>query len=148
MFFTMDNYIRHEGIVTAIKNGTVSVRIERGSACASCHANGACTLLDKQRQLVEVVQPAGLLLAVGDEVLILEKKSLGMWAVFFAYVLPLFIVLLMLITLLLMNKSDIFAGVLSLLTLVPYYSLFFLLRGRLKNRFVFTLSKRAGQDDR
>jgi len=136
----MSEYIQHKGVIAAIKNGIVDVQIEQALACAACHAKEACTLLDKQDKIIEVPQPAGLFI-VGDEVWVLEKRTLGMKAVLYSYVLPLFIMFLMLIMLKLMNKSDIFAGVASLATLIPYYMLFFIFKDRLKKTFVFTIKK-------
>ena len=141
IFAGMSEDIQHGGIITAIRNGVIDVRIEQTSACADCHAQKSCTLFGKQDKIIEIPQPENLSFAVGDEVLVLEKRSLGMKAVLYSYVLPLFIMFLMLIMLKLMNKSDIFAGVVSLVMLVPYYMLFFLFKDRLKNTFVFTIKK-------
>jgi len=139
IFADMSEYIQHGGIITAIKNGVIDVRIEQASACADCHAQKSCILFGKQDKIIEVLQPENISFAVGDEVLVLEKRSLGMKAVLYSYVLPLFIMFLTLIVLKLMNKSDIFAGVASLATLIPYYMLFFLFKDRLKNTFVFEI---------
>ena len=140
IFADMGEYIQHKGVIAAIKNGIVDVRIEQAPACAACHAKEACTLLDKQNKIIEVSQSAGSF-AVGDEVWVLEKRTLGMKAVLYSYVLPLFIMFLILILLKLMNKSDIFAGAASLAVLVPYYMIFFLLKDKLKKTFVFTIQK-------
>ena len=141
IFAGMSEYVQHSGVIDAIKDGIFNVRIEQRSACADCHARNACTLLDKQDKIIEVPYSGDASFAVGETVLLLEKRSLGMKAVLYSYVLPLFIMFLVLIVLKLMNKSDIFAGVASLSALVPYYMLFFLLKDRLKNTFVFTIKK-------
>lgn len=81
------------GAVEAVYPDRLEVRITRHSACSSCHARGACTSSDLSESVIEVRDfPAGI--CRGDRVRIFAKSGYqGLYAVFFAFVLPLFLIL-------------------------------------------------------
>ena len=141
----MTNFIQHPGEIMSIKDGVVCVKIEQTSACVSCQVKGICSAAEKQDKTIEVDLPDETF-KEGDKVLIFEKSSLGFKAVLYAYVIPLSIVVFILFFLLLFSKNEVFAGIIALLSLVPYYIIFSLLKKKLKKTFVFTLKKAEGDN--
>ena len=135
---TMDA-IRHSGIVKKVDDRFTYVSIVSQSACASCHAKGACNITDLQEEVVEVPRTGDEAHKPGDRVEVVMHKSLGTRAVMLGYVIPFLLVIGTMITVLSITGKEGLAGLLSLGILVPYYLMLYLRRSRLKRTFTFSL---------
>ena len=131
--------IRHSGIVKQIDEQYIYVSIIAQSACVSCHAKGVCNVNEIQEEVVEVPRLSSYRHEVGDKVEVQMKKSLGTRAVMLGYVIPFLLVLASMITLIVLTGDEGIAGLVSLLVLVPYYYVLYLLKNRLKHTFSFTI---------
>ena len=132
--------IEHQGIITEITENVVKVNISQESACAVCHAKGACIAADVQEKIIEVDHPGGQF-AVGDTVTVVLKQSLGFQALFLGYLLPFLILMAVLVTASAVTPREDVAGMAALAILVPYYLGLYLFRQKLKRKFTFTLKK-------
>jgi positive regulator of sigma E activity len=129
--------IDHEGIVQKNSGKSVLVNILAESACSGCHAEGSCMLSKKEEKVIEI---QGIYeVSPGDTVRILMKPSTGIAALFFGYILPLFIVVFMLITMNSVGLAELYAGLISIAILLPYYLSLFLFRKQLNKKFTFSL---------
>lgn len=72
--------INHEGIVKRNDDKSVIVMILVKSACSGCHAEGLCTLSDKEEKIIEI--PGRYDVKQGDLVTILMKQSMGYAALY------------------------------------------------------------------
>ncbi len=120
-----ENYLEHAGIVTDSQNGRVKISLI-GSGCSACHKS-LCLLGDSKAKEVEIPMSEHRL-QVGDAVMVKINPGSGYKAVVLLYLLPF---CLMLLTLLLTSRlgyQEGMAGVASLLILVPYFSLLFLMK--------------------
>lgn len=130
--------ISHRGIVESKGEQSVSVRIVQTSACDLCRARNLCTSADKKEKLVEAV-PVGGPFAVGQEVEVVGTAAMGLKAVFWAYVLPLVVmvaVLAICVSWLCPGREGL-GALLSLASLVLYYTVIALLRPHLGRHFRF-----------
>lgn len=135
----MTNIIKHRGVVENISGNHIRVRITQASACAACHAKGYCSSSDSKEKIVDVVHPGGAF-TVGEEVMIYGTTSMGMQAVFLAFVLPFLILISVLFILMKTTQNDeLLSAAGALAALVPYYVLIYLFRNRLKKNFTFTI---------
>lgn len=133
--------IEHEGIIEKINDNQVTVRILQQSACSACHAKGVCMAADSKEKLVEVVDFSGRF-RENERVIIEGKESMGYKAVFWAFVLPLVILILTLIlTLSLWNFSETEAAISAITALIPYYLILYFLRKKMANSFQFNIKK-------
>ncbi len=132
------DYIEHEGIVEDINPRHIRVRIVNESACASCHAKGSCTAADLQDKLIDVYQSINDI-SQGQKVVLLGKKSLAPKALLLAYVYPVLLILTTLITVFYLSNKELLAAVLSLAVLIPYFTVIYFLKDRLKRTFSFTI---------
>ncbi len=132
------DYIEHEGIVEDINPQHIRVRIVNESACASCHAKGSCTAADLQDKLIDVYQSINDI-SQGQKVVLLGKKSLAPKALLLAYVYPVLLILTTLITVFYLSNKELLAAVLSLAVLIPYFTVIYFLKDRLKRTFSFTI---------
>ena len=136
----MSGTIHHTGIVERIGKEAVFVRITQRSACSGCHAKSMCSASEQKEKVIEVPDRSGVFF-VDERVELCGENRLGMEAVLLAFVLPLVIVVGMVALGLSCGMSESLSGVIGLLLLAPYYGLLYLMRDRLKRRFVFTLRK-------
>ena len=131
--------ISHPGIIEAIGEEKIQVRILSKSACASCHAKGACTMADMEEKIIDVTNTPHLKVTRGQEVQVAMKKNLGPKAVWVGYVYPFLLVLVGLIVFSRILPSEGTVGLVSLSLLVPYYGLLYLMRNKLQKTFVFEI---------
>ncbi len=136
----MSENIQHPGIVERVEGNKVFVRITQYSACAGCHAKSACTMSDKKEKIIEVEDVQSTYYS-GEEVVIIGQNSRGMEAVLLAFVLPVIILLVAVVAGVKAGWTETMSGASGLLVLIPYYILLYVLRDKLKKRFVFRLKK-------
>ncbi len=134
----MSEQISHTGIIKKLSDKTIIVNIINESACASCHAKGACSAADMKDKEVEIHSFEGDY-TVGQHVTIVGKTVQGFKALFLGYLLPFIIVLSILIISTALNASESTSGLLALGSLIPYYFVLYLFRNRLKKTFEFEI---------
>jgi sigma-E factor negative regulatory protein RseC len=132
--------IDHEGTILDIKNGKVTVNILNVSACAACHAKGACSMSDMEDKLIDVVDYSNKF-EIGEKVNISYRESLGWLAMLIAYVLPFVLVLITLVIASAISKNELISGVSALAILLPYYIVLSFFKGHFKKTFSFTIEK-------
>lgn len=138
--------MQHLGTISKISDSTITVALEPNINCESCKAKAACGVSDSNKKEIEIEntrrfsdsKPKSYHL--NEEVAVSMEESKGLKAVFWAYILPF---LLMICTLFISSLfvSEAKAGVLSLLVLIPYYILIFLLNSFFTKKFKVTLFK-------
>lgn len=133
--------IEHEGIIEKINDNQVTVRILQQSACSACHTKGACMAADSKEKVVEVIDFSGRF-RENERVIIEGKESIGYKAVFWAFVLPLVMLILTLVlTLSVWNFSETEAAICAMTGLIPYYLILYFLRKKMANSFQFNIKK-------
>jgi len=131
--------IIHPGIIHKIENDKIIVNIIAQSACASCHAKGMCSISDLEEKSIEVLKKSGKNYKTGEKVNVAMESSLGTKAVMIGYVIPFLIVLISLIILTIITNNEGFAGLISLVLLIPYYFGVYFHRDKLKKTFTFKI---------
>lgn len=132
--------LTHEGVVSKKDGRDAWVKIIAKSACAGCHAKGACSVADVEEKIVHV-RNAPSDTKVGDSVILVANKKQEKLALFLGYVLPLCIIILSLILLRYMNVSDTISAIIALTILIPYYSVLFLFKKRIADKLEFSIRK-------
>lgn len=131
--------IDHVGTITDLKGEKVTVSILNVSACTGCHAKSACSMSDMKEKEIDIIDYSGKF-KLGEEVKVVYQESLGWLALILAYVLPFVLVL---ITLFIASAftNELTSGLMALGILLPYYSLLYFFKDRLKKTFSFTIHK-------
>ena len=127
-----NNTIKHLGIVENIQGSHLSVRIVQTSACAACSAKGHCSSADSKDKIIDIIDTAASSYQVGEKVMVVGETSMGMMAVVLAFVLPFVLLIFSLFLLMALIENELYAALLSLAVLIPYY-------------FVLWLNKNATQ---
>jgi sigma-E factor negative regulatory protein RseC len=128
------------GIVSEITAESIAVNIISISGCSGCTAKELCTAFERKEKLI-FVPNAGQNVRNGDKVNVTMKVSMGLRAVLLAYFAPVVVVIAMLLFLLERGTGELFAGIISLLSLAGYYFVIYLIREKLKKQFYFNIEK-------
>lgn len=131
--------ISHRGRIVAITPEVTTVEIVSESACAACHAKGLCSLGDSTVKQVELPTRGWDNYSVGQEVNVVLRASMGHKAVWLAYVVPLLIMVAVLLGVLSAGGSELLAGLSAIGAIAVYYLIIWLLRGRLRNEYIFNI---------
>ncbi len=138
----MRDIIEHLGVVEDVVEDKIIVSVVTKSACASCHAKGACSIADLKEKYIEA-KASEEILKKGDKVIVQMEQKLGFLALFLGYLLPFIVV----ITALLISSallSEVIAAGVSLLFLVIYYFSLYFLRKKWRDTFKFIVKKIDG----
>ena len=135
----MEHRISHEGIITAIDDNNVEVKILSKSACASCTIKGACNMSEMKEKIININTPKANDFQIGQNVMVSMGLGQANKAVVFAYVIPTIILFSMIFIL---NHFKIEEGInalISISSLVPYYLILFLFRDKMKRKFEYEI---------
>lgn len=138
--------IEHEGRVIAVDKDYISVEIVSKSACAACHAKGACGASDQAVRVVDIAQDITTLSAdyqVGETVNVVMAPSMGTQAVWIAYVIPLAVLMASILVFSLCGAGELTMGIGSLGIVALYYAGVFLFRSKISKIFIFSIEKQA-----
>lgn len=135
----MEDHITHEGVVQKVSENSITVVIINASACASCHAHGACLASDMKEKEIDINRFTGHY-HIGQKVIITGRTTQALKAVFYGYLLPSVLVLTTLFTGIFLIKNEGLAALLALGVLVPYYASLNLLKKYFKRSFEFEIS--------
>ena len=134
-----NNLVKHEGIVSRISDKTITVSLKGNVNCEGCKAQSACGVSDSSDKEIEVINSTQSF-EINEPVDVLLKKELGLKAVFWAYVFPFILMVVVLVATSFFFKEWI-AGLLSLLILFPYYFMLFLLKDKFQKAFQVSILK-------
>ncbi len=132
--------IKHIGRIVDITPQGIVVEIIAQDACSSCHAVSLCGMSELKKKQIEVPLAPGY--EVGEEVWVNMKRSLGMKAVWVAYVFPLILMTAMLLILSSLGVGEIACGLGAIGIVACYYLVIYLLRNLLKNEYTFYIKKK------
>lgn len=131
--------ISHEGIVTKITDDELEIKILAQSACAACHAKGACGMGDQAEKILTVPRPKGRDFALNQKVNVRMAIGQGNKAAVLAYLIPIVLLLAVLFVCLGLGMNEGLAALVSIIALVPYYIVLYLKRDQLKKRFEYSI---------
>ena len=136
------NEVSHEGTILEITPEFTTVEIIAQSACAACHARGLCGVADEKQKIIMVPTDPYATYRTGDKVLVMLKKSMGMKAVWISYVIPLFILMILVLSLSSVTVHEVYAGLAGIGGVALYYLVIYLFRDKLANDFVFYIKEK------
>jgi positive regulator of sigma E activity len=136
----LPNNIVHKGIIQSIRNDVVYISFTQQGACAGCSARSACSMVENLDQILEL--PChGQKLKAGDEVNVSISANNGYKAVLLSYFIPLIILVVVLTGAIYLKVTEPIAGLLSILSLVPYFLVLKLFHKNFKNDVSFEVLK-------
>ena len=131
------NQIAHKGKIVEITPDFTTVEIIASSACSACHAKGLCGMSEDQEKIIMLPTDPYAVHAVGDEVTVMTKMSMGLKAVWISYVVPLAILMILILSLSVVIDNEFLRGGIAIAGVAVYYFFIWLFRDKLSNEFVF-----------
>lgn len=131
------NEIIHDGKIIEITPDFTSVEIVSSSACSSCHAKGLCGMSEEQEKVIMVPTDPYSEYAVGDDVKVATKMTMGLKAVWISYVIPLAILMILILSLSSVIGNEFLMGGVAIAGVAVYYFFVWLFRDRLSDQFEF-----------
>lgn len=135
----MSNKIKHTGIVDEVEGNCIHVRILQSSACSGCKVAAHCNASETKEKVIDVVTADARNYQRGDNVVVVADSAVGFRASLYGYLLPLLLMVVTLIALLAITKSEGIAALSAIGVLVPYYLMVYLLRNQIKNKLNFEI---------
>ena len=138
------NRISHKGTVVENDGRTIRVKITRSEACGHCAARSGCQMLNTTERIIEVPadrQSRGY--EVGETVLVQMQTHSGLKAVFYAYLLPVIMLMSCVIVMFSLHCNEGATALAAIGAVVLYYLLFYLFRRRINRKFSFKIEKLA-----
>lgn len=133
----MKEEIRHTGRIVGIDPMVTRVEIIRSSACSACHAKELCGFSEEEKKIVEVPTDGFDPHQIGDEVELCLKRTMGLKAVWIAYVVPLAVLMVAILALSALDAGELVTGLGAIACVALYYFVVWCLRSRLENEFIF-----------
>ena len=137
--------VKHSGVIQQIDDNFLQVKIVQTTACSSCHIKGHCTSADSKEHLIKIYDKEASCFRVGEEVWVMGSVGMSRKAVWYGYLLPLLILMVLLIGLISWwgKESELSAALYSIGGVVIYYLLLYYFgKDKLKKTFTFTISKK------
>lgn len=139
-----DDYTLHSGTVVEKTAEKYRVQITLNDACGHCSNQKACAIFGSDKRIIEVPRDARTPEAeVGETVNVRMHTQSGMKAVFYAYLLPVLLLMCVVIVLYAFRLGEQIVAISAVGTMVLYYIVFYFFRKRLEKKFSFTLEKTA-----
>lgn len=129
--------ISHTGRISSIEPDKISVEIVSESPCSACQVAGLCSAAESKKKIIDVPNDGVTPHYVGEEVELCLGQSLGLKAVLISYVIPVVILLILIVTLSALGKSELLAGLASVGGVAIYYFIVYLFRERLERKYEF-----------
>ena len=125
------NTIEHDGVVTQVADTFIIVTIQSQTACAGCHAKGACGMSEMALKSITAEKPNEDV-KIGDKVIVSAMLS-----VLLAYIVPSVLIIVILTLLILAGVSEVMAATLSLIAISAYFICLYLLRNKFAQKIKF-----------
>lgn len=137
----MADIIKHRGIVEKIDGSHIVVRIVQTSACSACSAKGLCNASESKEKQIDVYE-VDPVYRIGEEVILCGTTSMGMKAVFLAFGIPVFLLLVALFVTMRVTDGDaLLSAIVALVAVVPYYAVLYLMKDKMNKTFSFVIEK-------
>ena len=135
----MTNIIEHRGTVENINGSHIQVRIVQTSACSTCSIKGHCNASESKEKLIDVYDQNAQDFHIGQNVMVMGTTSMGMQAVILAFGVPFIVLFITLYITMQITDNELISALLGLLSLIPYYIILYINKGRLRKKFSFDI---------
>ena len=135
----MGEHISHPGVVVGINDKDIEIEILSSSMCGSCGIKSACGMSEMQEKRVTVPKPADKEFIVGQPVKIVMNASQGNKAALFAYFIPAFILVAIIVILSNLSIKEWLAALVGIGVIAVYYLVLYFFKEKLKSEFKYEI---------
>lgn len=135
----MDEIVEHQGRILKIHENLIEVEIIPKSMCASCNVAGYCSVSNVETKIIEIPVQNSSEFSIGQIVDVYLTEDLALKAVFWAYGMPLIVLVLSLFISYFLLKNDLHAGLLAIAITGVYYIILSFFRKKLAKVYKFKI---------
>ena len=135
----MGEHISHPGVVVGINDKDLDIEILSSSMCGSCGIKSACGMSEMQEKRVTVPKPADKEFIVGQPVKIIMNTSQGNKAALFAYFIPAFLLVAIIVILSNLSIKEWIAALVGIGVIAVYYLVLYFFKEKLKSEFKYEI---------
>ena len=135
----MGEHISHPGVGVGINDKDIEIEILSSSMCGSCGIKSACGMSEMQEKRVTVPKPADKEFIVGQPVKIVMNASQGNKAALFAYFIPAFLLVAIIVILSNLSIKEWLAALVGIGVIAVYYLVLYFFKEKLKSEFKYEI---------
>ena len=135
----MGEHISHPGVVVGINDKDIDIEILSSSMCGSCGIKSACGMSEMQEKRVTVPKPADREFIVGQPVSIIMNTSQGNKAALFAYFIPAFLLVAIIVILSNLSIKEWITALVGIGMTAVYYLVLYFFKEKLKSEFKYEI---------
>lgn len=135
----MEDHVSHPGVVVGINEKDIEIEILSSSICGSCGIKSACGMSEMQEKRVVVPKPEDKEFIVGQPVSIIMNTSQGNKAALFAYFIPAFLLVAIIVILSNLNINEWIAAVTGIGAAAIYYIILYFFKDKLRDEFTYEI---------
>lgn len=135
----MEDHVSHPGVVVGINEKDIEIEILSSSMCGSCGIKSACGMSEMQEKRVTVPKPDDREFIVGQPVSIIMNTRQGNKAALFAYFIPAFLLVAIIVILSNLNINEWIAAVTGIGAAAIYYIVLYFFKDKLRDEFTYEI---------
>ena len=135
----MEEHISHPGVVVGINDQDLEIDILSSSMCGSCGIKSACGMSEMKEKRITVPKPADKEFIVGQPVSIVMNAKQGNKAALFAYFIPAFILVAIIVILSNLSIIEWIAALVGIGVIAVYYIVLSFFKEKLKSEFKYEI---------
>lgn len=135
----MGEHVSHPGVVVGVNDKDLDIEILSSSMCGSCGIKSACGMSEMQEKRVTVPKPADKEFIVGQLVKIIMNTSQGNKAALFAYFIPAFLLVAIIVILSNLSVKEWLAALIGVGVIAVYYVVLSFFKDKLKSEFKYDI---------
>jgi positive regulator of sigma E activity len=128
--------VSHTGIIGKIDKQGIKVTVGVIAGCANCQINGNCDMAEQSVKEL-FIECDSSQYKTGQRVEVRLKAARGMNSIFLLYIPPAIILLFTMLIASVFIKDENTIGIVSLLSLLPYYLIILIFRNRIKKQMKY-----------
>ena len=135
----MEEHISHPGVVVGINDQDLEIEILSSSMCGSCGIKSACGMSEMKEKRITVPKPADKEFIVGQPVSIVMNAKQGNKAALFAYFIPAFLLVAIIVILSNLSIKEWVAALVGIGVIAVYYIVLSFFKEKLKDEFKYEI---------
>lgn len=135
----MKDSVSHPGVVVGISDKDIEIEILSSSMCGSCGIKSACGMSEMQEKRVTVPKPDDKEFIVGQPVSITMNTSQGNKAALFAYFIPAFLLVAIIVILSNLSIKEWIAALVGIGIVAVYYLVLYFFKDKLRDEFRYEI---------
>lgn len=135
----MGEHVSHPGVIVGVNDKDLDIEILSSSMCGSCGIKSACGMSEMQEKRVTVPKPEDKEFIVGQPVSIIMNSSQGNKAALFAYFIPAFLLVAIIVILSNLSIKEWLSALVGIGVIAIYYLVLYFFKDKLRDEFKYEI---------